>query len=217
MTRSTGNDIVALDTIDRMRTQQPRFYSKILTVGEQECFCRRDDLGLSFEEFVWLSWSVKESAYKYLKRRQPALVFFPTKCIVEQILPDGAVGAYRGIALWGSQMLYFRSVIHPGYLFTVVSDDEGFSNHYWASARIDHAGHAAQSGAVRELVIKQLDTLYPGLSWRIVKDQAGCPVAFVEGTKTEIPVSLSHHGRYIAYSFVADSPAAASAGTLAVI
>ncbi|MDP4148378.1 MAG: 4'-phosphopantetheinyl transferase superfamily protein [Bacteroidota bacterium] len=205
MTRITGNDIVALDAIDRMRTREPRFYSKILSGGEKELFCRTKGMGLVFDEFVWLAWSVKESAYKCLKRNRPALLFFPTKCIVEQVC-YGSAGSCRGRAVWGSQVLYFRSVIHPRYLSTVVSEKEEFVDHYWATARIGLSSYAAQSAAVRELVLKQLGAVYPGMSWRIIKDRAGCPMAVAEDAGTEIPVSLAHHGHYIAYSFVSEGP-----------
>jgi phosphopantetheinyl transferase (holo-ACP synthase) len=203
MMRITGNDIVALDAIDRMRTRQPRFYSKILSGDEKELFSRTEGIGLMFDEFVWLSWSVKESAYKYLKRRQPALVFFPTKCVVEKIF-SSAPGICRGRAVWGTHVLYFRSMIHSRYLSTVVSEEEEPGHHYWETARIDRSAYSAQSAAVRENALKQLDAISPGKSWRIIKDPAGCPVAVADWTRTEIPVSLAHHGHYVAYSFITD-------------
>jgi hypothetical protein len=207
MMRITGNDIVALDAIDRIRTRQPRFYSKILSGGELELFHRTDGAGLLFEVYVWLSWSVKESAYKCLKRRQPALIFSPAKCIIEQICSDAA-GIFRGRAVWASHVLYFRSVVHPRYLSTVVSEEDmpgGLSeNHYWGTARIDQPAYPVQSAAVRELALKQLDAVFPGMSWCIIKDHAGCPVAVADRTGAEIPLSLAHHGHYIAYSFISD-------------
>ena len=68
---SVGNDIVALAAIDVARTRQPEFYSRIITPAEQEFYSLYLKDQLSFEHFIWLAWSVKESAYKVLKRFEP--------------------------------------------------------------------------------------------------------------------------------------------------
>src|SRR5476651_714407 len=81
---SIGNDIIALKTIDVPRTQNPRFYSKILSPAEQLLYqscCPT----LHFHHFVWLLWSIKESAYKCLQRLQPELVFSPVKIEISHL------------------------------------------------------------------------------------------------------------------------------------
>ena len=65
---STGNDIVALGLINKQRTCEPRFYSKILSASEQALYHQSEFTALPFEHYVWLLWSVKESTYKFLKR-----------------------------------------------------------------------------------------------------------------------------------------------------
>jgi len=65
MTRG-GNDIVSLQAINRTRTRQPRFYSKILADSELTLYKEGGFAAIPFEIFVWLCWSIKESAFKYL-------------------------------------------------------------------------------------------------------------------------------------------------------
>src|ERR1700761_9130738 len=82
---STGNDIVALKAINIARTKQPNFYSKILSVSEKDLYDQPFSDKIPFENFVWLCWSIKESAYKFLDRIVPDRVFSPTRTIVSSI------------------------------------------------------------------------------------------------------------------------------------
>jgi phosphopantetheinyl transferase (holo-ACP synthase) len=162
---STGNDIVALHAIDGQRTLQPRFYSKILSPSEQALYDRYKFSGLPFEHFVWLLWSVKESVYKYCQRIGPGLVFSPTRIVIHQMdIPSHPLsGFYRCTvhfdARVDARVFYSRSVIREEWIATVVSDEETFEDVWWGVAAIDHAGHAAQSAAVRSVVLGRLGSL----------------------------------------------------------
>ncbi len=79
---SIGNDIVDLSAIDKHRTQQKAFYSKILSDKEQQLYSRSSHL--PFEIYVWLLWSAKESVYKFAKRLNPELVFSPVRIEVSE-------------------------------------------------------------------------------------------------------------------------------------
>ena len=82
---SAGNDVVSLAAIDVTRTNQHRFYSKILSEAEIPLYNEFDFVQIPFEIFVWLLWSVKESAYKFLQRNQPGLLFTPVKFVVTNL------------------------------------------------------------------------------------------------------------------------------------
>src|SRR5450756_2548986 len=124
--KSAGNDIVALRSVDKQRTSQFRFYSKILSALEQALYHQPQFTEMPFENYVWLLWSVKESAYKYLKRTFPSLVFSPIKFVIQHIkIPAGPLMTkfegiqwentgygeefYRGKVIYGSHIFYFRS------------------------------------------------------------------------------------------------------------
>src|SRR5579863_5891465 len=97
--KSTGNDIVALSGIDRERTGQARFYSRILALSEQALYCRDRFADLPFEHFVWLLWSVKEAVFKYQKRNMPGLVFSPRRILVQELVCPGVGGEDAGAGM----------------------------------------------------------------------------------------------------------------------
>ncbi len=207
---SAGNDIVALNAIDKQRTDQAAFYSKFITPSELALYNKPD---ISFENFVWLLWSVKESVYKYLKRGDANLVFSPSKIKIQQIdVSDGfsncplQIGEsidllYSGQALFGSNQLYFQSSINKNFIATVVNEDVGFEQMYWGVKLIDKPDHASQSKAVRLFVLDKLNSLIIEDDLWINKHPIGYPVLLHDNQQIDIPISFAHHDRYVSYSF----------------
>jgi phosphopantetheinyl transferase (holo-ACP synthase) len=225
--KSTGNDIVALQGINRQRTNHFRFYSKILSVSEQSLYYRQGFAEMPFEKFVWLLWSIKESVYKYLKRTMPGLVFSPTKIIIQRIDPplrrtitsftgiqwennvnESCENFYKSVIVFGSDIFYSRSKIHDELISTIVSDDENFENIRWGIKSIDHTDYDNQSKAVRAFTLDKLYSILPGGkdNLSIGKSPLGYPVVLKEAKEMNIPVSFAHHGYFIAYSFLLKHP-----------
>ena len=225
--KSTGNDIVALQGIDRQRTNHFGFYSKILSVSEQTLYYRQGFEEMPFEKFVWLLWSIKESVYKYQKRIVPGLVFSPTKIIIEGIdspcrrtitnfgdiqwenkSNESCEDFYKGVIIFGTDIFYFRSKIYDELISTVVSNDENFENIWWGIKSIDHAAYDYQSKTVRAFILERLNSILPcgHDNLRIGKNQQGCPVVLIGAMEMNIPVSLAHHDHFIAYSFLLSHP-----------
>ncbi|MDB5209950.1 MAG: 4-phosphopantetheinyl transferase superfamily protein [Sediminibacterium sp.] len=216
--QSAGNDIIALDLTDKQRSNDSRFYSKILSESEKKYYCHSSLAGMEFRYFLWLCWSVKESAYKYLKRNQPDLIFSPSRIEIAHIAipvnrqfaePAGTQWeglakdekCYSGNLVFEGNTYYFRSKIYREMITTVVNADESFENIFWGFDSIDDTSADHQSEAIRSLLLQKLHTVLPGKQLRIEKAAAGYPI-IISGTKQlNIPVSLAHHGPYIAYSF----------------
>lgn len=216
-----GNDIVSLKVIDIHRTQSPQFYSKILSPSEQQLY-QEQFTALPFGHFVWLLWSVKESAYKCLQRQQPKLLFHPvkieiTRLVAPSILPQsfeeelthtGFTDAecFCSEARFESQLCHARSVIYGDEAINTVTlpapchDEPAFNKINWGLKRIAGTDPADQSTAVRDFLLERLQSLYPGKQLSIVKNDTGCPVLFVNGKATEQPLSLSHHEEYVGYA-----------------
>jgi phosphopantetheinyl transferase (holo-ACP synthase) len=194
----TGNDIVALSAINVERTNQPRFYSKILSPSEQQLY-KGLKPQLLFENFVWLAWSVKESAYKFLKRHAPDLVFSPTKIVITKL--ELGTDVYKGTVQFNAHQLYFRTIINQDYIFSVANFSDDFMDTRWAVKRIDSSDHNRQSSEVRELLLSDLNNLQPGNNFTIDKSPYGWPVVIKNEQEMPMPVSLAHHGHYVAYSF----------------
>jgi len=218
--RSTGNDIVALALVNNQRTGQFRFYSKILSASEQELYYQPEIQQLPFENYVWLLWSVKESAYKYLKRLDPTLIFSPTNIIIQHIVIPGVSfdepvaaqwestgkddGLYHGKVVCGLRTLYFRAKINEAWIASVVNEDECFDDVSWGVKSINNAGYKYQSLEARLALINKLSELLPG-DLRIEKSPVGYPVIVNNGEETGVPASLAHDGYFVAYSFVLSS------------
>jgi phosphopantetheinyl transferase (holo-ACP synthase) len=217
---STGNDIIALKTINPQRTKQERFYSKILSFSELELYYHKDYAAMPFENFVWLLWSIKESVYKYQKRNIPGLVFSPGKIIIQSIdFPKSSTVTkfgnvqyertsfceeefYNCTVCFGREIFYSRSKIHDELIYTVVNNNEKFENIWWGIKFIGHTDHENQSKAVRSFVLNKLNSVFPNDNLTIKKSATGYPL-LLKGTKEiNIPVSFTHHGHFVAYSFV---------------
>jgi len=194
----TGNDIVALGAINVERTRQANFYSKILSLSEQQLY-KELQPPMPFENFVWLAWSIKESAYKFLKRFMPDLVFSPTKIYITKLEPG--LDAYTGIVQFNAHQLYFRTSIDQDYIFSVVNFSDDFTHTRWGISRIDSSDHTHQSSEVRKLLLCDLNDLQPGNNFTLDKSPHGWPVVMKGKQELPMPVSLAHHGHYVAYSF----------------
>jgi len=216
---STGNDIISLNAINITRTKQPRFYSKILSGAERSLYNTPEFAAIPLASFVWLLWSVKESAYKFLKRIDPELVFTPIKFEVEQlhvpatftithVEPEEFEGlgfddrpVLKGILSKGDIKLYSRSLVYDNLILSVVNSTDDFDNIYWGIKSIGNADHHTQSAAVREFLVASLQNVLDDEDITISKTPQGIPVLLSGGKVTQIPVSLSHHEHLIAYSF----------------
>jgi len=194
---STGNDIVALESINKQRTCEPRFYSKILSAPEQALYQKLKFATLPFEYYVWLLWSVKESAFKYLKRNNNQLIFSPVRINVISIneLPGQR---YFGEVHFNSDKLFFNSNITINWISTVVNNDD-FDDVYSEVHTIDDSTYHNQSKTVREFAIQKLNTFFPG-ELKMEKHLAGYPILTKDGENTKIPVSFAHDGKYVSYS-----------------
>jgi len=214
--KSAGNDIVALNAIDIQRTTSTAFYSKFI-IPEERAFYQQPQFGaVPFQNFVWLLWSVKESAYKYLKRLQPDLVFSPSKLIIRNITvphiqstAEAAVWEsgnkneefHTGEVISGTHRLYFRSKITGGFIASIVNDTPGFENVYWGIKSIQNTSYEHQSTEVREFILNKLRQILSVDNLRIEKTSEGCPVVFNAENLLDIAVSFTHHGYFVAYSF----------------
>jgi phosphopantetheinyl transferase (holo-ACP synthase) len=216
---STGNDIVSLEEINSSRTNSKQFYSKILSAAEVSLFEQFVPSAIPFEKYVWLLWSIKEAAYKFLKRIEPALVFTPVNFEVRQLeIPeDYLIGkfdtneivetgfsnflALKSMLKVGDYKVYVSSVIYPEFITSIANDDEHFDAMYWGVKMIGFSDHVVQSEEVRTFLYKRASIITGRNELVINKDSNGVPLLFDGEEELAIPVSLAHHGDYVGYSF----------------
>ena len=216
---SAGNDIVDLGTINATRTKDQRFYTKFITGTETALHNQPHLVDMPFEYFVWMLWSVKESVYKFMQRHHPGLVFSPSKITVEQIespweafapavtQPEIEAEGFAGITtfnstiVFGADNFYSRTIINSNYIATIVNNSNDLENICWGIKQIDQSEPEYQSKAVRQFLLKKLSSVFDTDDLRIIKNSSGCPVLFNGDSRVDIPISLAHHGHYIAYAF----------------
>ncbi|MBC7398375.1 MAG: 4-phosphopantetheinyl transferase family protein [Mucilaginibacter sp.] len=203
---SAGNDIVALNLVDKERTNLPAFYSKFITPDELSL---HQDLTISFENFVWLLWSVKESAYKYLKRGDEHLVFSPSKLIVQKLLVspesdtnlldmDKLIDAYyNGVVSTGISTIEFKSAINNLFIATIINEGDV----YWGVKTIDSGDYHDQSNSVRLFALAKLNGIIVTDDLWIDKHPSGYPFILNGAHPLDIPISFAHHGCYVSYAF----------------
>lgn len=216
---SAGNDIVDLRIIDAKRTKDQRFYTKFITGTETALHGQPHLAGMPFEYFVWMVWSVKESVYKFMRRHNPSLVFSPSKIVIKQIESPGAIVTtavtqseieakgfdsqitYNGTIAFGADTFYSRSIVSSSYIATFVNNTNKLENIYWGINRIDQSDPEYQSKAVRQFLLNKLAAVLEPGNLTIIKNPSGCPVLYSVDNEIDVPVSLTHHGHYIAYAF----------------
>jgi phosphopantetheinyl transferase len=189
---SVGNDVVDLaDPETRLGGLHPRWSERVFGPREREAL----DASPSRHLLHWALWTAKESAYKARKRLEPETVFSPREFEVE-LSPLPAAG---GVAV--------GRVFHRRHLFELEVRLEGASVHAVATSE-DEAGarvlwkvERAQgdpSLAARRLAATAIGSaldLDP-LDLRIV----GRPPVATFRDRREVGVSLSHHGRFVAFA-----------------
>lgn len=216
---SAGNDIIALSAIDITRTKQQKFYSKILSPEEKALYNQPGFTNIPFENFVWLLWSIKEPAYKYLKRHNPGLVFIPVKFVVTELLiPQGysitsfsgkqteGTGftdspVFKGIIKVGDDTIYSCSLMYHELIFSTVNGNDHFDSINWGVKGIDEVDAGHQSAEVRAFLVDRLQKVFNVDGLVIDKNTEGAPIVLKDGKEFGVAVSLSHHEGWVGYCF----------------
>ncbi len=215
---SAGNDIVSFAETDPVRTIQPAFYKKILTDWEVIQYQKLESNIVAFDAYVWLLWSVKEAAFKFLRRQNAKMVFSPTKFIIGDIKSVETMGlksldsdkvedantksSWQGRITFHNTELTFFSAIGDGYVHSVVHQVHYSGQSYSAVEQIADSSAQNQSSEVRELCLDNLRRLKPAARFSIIKSEQGVPSIYNIEENLTYPVSFSHHGHFVACAFV---------------
>lgn len=194
-----GNDVISLlAASDSPKSRSQRFIDKILTLNEQRYLRDRSH---DRERYIWLMWSMKESAYKSFYKQFRKRHFAPKMfdCFIDAHDKDAdcVVGTVKTLFQDYSTQSYLledcihtvtylnqRQVIHD-YCFPIASEE-----------------YAVQASTVRYQLCRELAKL-EGCSIddiEIRKDGRGIPKAYIANKVSAFDVSLSHHGLFGAYA-----------------
>jgi phosphopantetheinyl transferase (holo-ACP synthase) len=197
---SVGNDVVDLaDPETRLSRLHPRWGERVFCAAEREAL----DASRSRHLLHWALWAAKESAYKARKRLEPGTVFSPKEFEVElSALPTTGPGVAVGRVVHRGDA--FRLEVHRDDArvhAVATSGNEAGARVLWKVA-----GAWGDAGmAARRLAALSIGSAL-GLDPADLRILGRPPVATFRDHPIEIGVSLSHHGRFVAFaSALADS------------
>lgn len=187
-----GNDIVDLQAT---RPHHPRFAQRIM--GEEEY--ARFEQGGSQEIELWQSWAAKETTYKYLKRQDAQLGFSPQGVQIHLSARQSAYAQQKVTFTveTTADYVYCWASSHPHALNSCAAIEDLTADELQA---IDDPQLKKESKAARALLCRLLERTWRDLQF--AKDEWQRPHIVVN--KKIIPVSLSHHGRFVAACVAAD-------------
>ncbi|MDP6980632.1 MAG: 4'-phosphopantetheinyl transferase superfamily protein [Myxococcota bacterium] len=189
-----GNDVVDLHDVDAdIATYRDRFDERVFRDEEREGIAC-DELGRSTR---WQYWAAKEACYKVAKQEDPSTVFSPRAFEVHSDLRWAEV---------------FMPVQHTSGQFMVILEPANDRVHALAARNTGDFAHVvrgvapcdppAQAGSevrrlAREAVAKHLDVGVDRVE--ITRDER-IPKLCFDGERLDASLSLSHHGRWVAYA-----------------
>ena len=208
-----GNDIVDLhDPESRPEALHDRFDTRVFTSDEREALTT----SASAHTLRWTLWAAKESAYKVAKKLDPAVRFLPRDFVVRRLAEGRAVVVHetgpfdvrlRRTEEWVSAVATRMAANAASGMAANAASGmaaNAAEAHRSVSTGIERleVNGADPSQTVRELVCAALAlrmNVPPG-QVQIAADR-GIPVALWRNRRLPVDLSLSHHGRFVAWAW----------------
>ena len=190
----TGNDIVDLATAGAESNWKRRgFLQKIFTQQEQQYI-----LNASIpDQMVWKLWSMKESAYKIHTRQYGGRFFAPQKLsctLLNETTGHVTINTVSYQTITYTAKYYIYSIARPEEYFTPDFHNCSFG------IPSQHAGDQ------QKFIYEKLITDYAAIqredkeNFIVLKEKNNVPYLYYEKEKIKIPVSITHHGNYAAFT-----------------
>lgn len=187
-----GNDVVDLRDPERLAVDRhPRFDRRVFSDAEREAL----EASGAPERLRWILWAAKEAAYKVARKRDPETVFSPPRFEVEldatlrgRVRHEGRVFELRvdeneeRVHALASE----SSLEEPEIVSRVIRTDEGAAT----VSRAVRAFACHDLATVLEIPVEELE----------VQKLGRIPVLTASDRPLDVDLSLSHHGRYLAFA-----------------
>ncbi|WKZ56996.1 MAG: 4'-phosphopantetheinyl transferase superfamily protein [Bdellovibrionota bacterium] len=177
--QTLGNDIVDLKAIEP--PLHPGYKERVCT--------RREGVVVGKDPaMLWLHWAAKEAAYKALKRIDPRVQFIPR---------DLEFDALLNVVRWRDIEFPCRVERDAECIVVTCAPFHCHLCSWWQECHPESEAQASE--LVRRLLRDKLITLYGIPSAEIeIESVAGVPWIRLGRSRSRIPVSFSHHGRFVA-------------------
>jgi len=225
-----GNDVVDLiSPANRQKSTDSRYLKKILTDTEIEQVLCSDDPDAA----LWSIWVCKEAAYKVLIKQTGDAVFVPRRWSVHfqnsspaairhgrpapddaQINENTSEFTTGDVIIPGRQSIPVRLFSSFSYRHCLAADClDALDQAIWRVVTLPEAQKGTEndpSAFARGCLARRLGTFLKEDSCQIEirrqkKDgELQPPVVYLNDVKTDIDISLSHDGRFVAYAMIYD-------------
>lgn len=188
-----GNDVVDLrDPDSHPATLHPRFDARVFGSGERRAIARAADP----RAVRWSLWAAKEAAYKVARKRDAGVPFVPVRFRVEL----GALGTAE--VTHGDRRFDVSIGFRDGAVHAVAREAGTQPSAFAAARRLpEPATPDALSRAARDLAREELGRrLGVAPEAVVIRRRARIPEVWVEGRRAAVDLSLSHHGRVVAFA-----------------
>ncbi len=188
----TGNDIVDI-TAAAVESNWKRtgFLEKIFTQIEQEYI----DNAAAPTQMVWRLWTMKESAYKIYTRQFGGRFFAPQKLSCSLLNKNTGLVTINHIS--------YQTITSTAndYIYTIAWP-EACADFYSACFAIPGQHSTSQ----QQFIYEKLIAHYAGIqcadknNFIVLKEKNNIPFLYCKKEKIKIPVSITHHGSYAAFT-----------------
>jgi hypothetical protein len=196
-----GNDVVDLgDAESRSEAHHPRFDARVFAGPE----LRALDACADSERLRWILWAAKESAYKAARRVDATTVFSP-RLFVAWLQPEEGAQAWSGHVEHGDDRFRVRVALENGCAHAVATHPQARTGVVKAGVgRVARGVSAGVPGrAARDLALAGIARLL-GVSRGELRIERRGRIPRVRRVGGSAPLlSLSHHGRFVAYACLA--------------
>jgi phosphopantetheinyl transferase (holo-ACP synthase) len=196
-----GNDVVDLkEPANADKSQDSRFLKKILTNTEIEFIKNAENPDAA----LWSCWAGKETAYKVLKKSFPDAAFLPRQWMVT--FNKSQVKYSNGkVIIPGKGSVYIRLFSNSNYVHCVGADVLTTLDKLVWSVEVLPEKKINPSLYLRYCLRQRLAKHFSLNSHHIKikrtreNGELQPPHVYVSGRNTDIDISLSHDGRFVAY------------------
>ncbi len=196
-----GNDVVDLgDAESRSEAHHPRFDARVFAESELRALAADPDS----ERLRWILWAAKESAYKAARRVEATTVFSPVH-FVAWLQPEEGARAWSGHVVHCDQRFRVRVAVENGCAHAVATHPQARTG--VVKAEVGRVAREVSAGApgraARDLALAGVARLL-GVSRGELRIERRGRIPRVRRAGGAAPLlSLSHHGRFVAYACLA--------------
>jgi phosphopantetheine--protein transferase-like protein len=190
----TGNDIVDIATAaTESNWKRKGFLKKIFTPQERQYILKAKQP----DKMVWTLWSMKESVYKIYTQQYGGRFFAPQKLNCFLVTDETGQVTINDI------IYSTTTTITDSYIYTIANPWEAAT-----TTAINHCFHNPHltPAKLQQLVYKKIIIYFAASTSKekkqisIIKNSDGIPFLYCKKEKLSIPVSITHHGQYAAFT-----------------